>query len=213
MPISHEHRCIFVHIPKSGGTSIELALGMDRGNELFGFEAADGTRYDNSVGPRMKAEGQHDLICLQHLEATRVRSRYPDEIWNTYFKFSVVRNPFDLVVSEFSYHTQEREDMLGILGFAPDTPFKDYVHSGFRAKQQKKFLVDERGEIIVDFIARFENLEHDFAHICKTIGVEVKLPHANKTVRDPYREYYDDRTRARVERVYADDFQLFGYSF
>ena len=210
MPISHEHRCIFVHIPKCGGTSIELGLGMGGKNELFGFEAADGTRYDNSVGPRMKAEGRHDLICLQHLEAARIRSRYPPEIWSTYFTFSVVRNPFDLVVSDFSYHTQKRKDRLQMLGFGPDTSFEDYVHPGFRAKQQRQFLVDEGGDIIVDFVARFENLERDFAHICETIGAGITLPHANRTVRSPYREYYDDdRTRSLIEQVYADDLRLF----
>ena len=84
MPISHDKKLIFVHIPKNAGESVEKALGMYRGDPKQTMWGVVGKR-----------------TVLQHLTGVELRDRIGDEaIWNGYFKFAIVRNPWSKAVSE-----------------------------------------------------------------------------------------------------------------
>ena len=56
---------------------------------------------------------------------------------------------------------------------------------------QKDFVTDDSGKIIVDFIGRYENLSEDFQTICDKLKIDASLPHANKSQRKTYQQYYD----------------------
>ncbi len=74
-------------------------------------------------------------------------------------------------------------------------------------------LSGERGEILVDFVARFERLHEDWDVICRHIGVEVSLPHRHKTCHLHYSAYYDRETADLVRSLCERDVDLFRYSF
>jgi len=76
-----------------------------------------------------------------------------------------------------------------------------------------RWLTDGDGKPIVDFVGRYENLEADFQDVCRRIGIREAIPRKNTTRHEPYREYYNDHTRAIIERVYRDDLERFDYSF
>ena len=78
---------------------------------------------------------------------------------------------------------------------------------------QLNWLVDEKGEIIVDFIGKFENLENDFQHICDRISVTVDLPFVNKSEHKHYQSYFDDETRGIMRRWFWKDIERFNYKF
>ena len=87
MPISHDLKTIFIHIPKNAGESIERSLGMHAGNPQQNFFGVVNNRH-----------------VLQHLTANELRSRRQfSEIWHEYFKFAVVRNPYSRFVSRYNY--------------------------------------------------------------------------------------------------------------
>ena len=79
--------------------------------------------------------------------------------------------------------------------------------------QQNEFVVDREGNILVDYIGRFENLQADFEKICQRININAKLPHLKKSEHDDYHQYYSKKTAKVIEDVFREDIELFGYSF
>jgi len=118
----------------------------------------------------------------QHFTALEYKNHLGILRWNKSFKFSIVRNPWDKVVSQY-----------------------------FMTKLD--WLTDDTGEIMVDFIGRFENLEDSFQTVCKEIGVKVKLPFVNKTEHKQYQCYYDDETKEIVRNSFKIDIERFNYKF
>ena len=143
-----------------------------------------------------------------HSRASKIRKNVGEDVWNDYFKFAFVRNPFDKIVSQ--YHFNRRG-----FGFE-DATFKEYVKAWYNGKkisnfpQFNLFYLDEK----LDFIGRFENIQKDFDIICDKIGIlKQKLPHINKSQHKHYTEYYDDETREIVAEKFAKDIEYFGYKF
>lgn len=218
MPISHRHRTIFIHVPKTGGTSIEAVLGMhgDRGDVGV-------VPYADQVADREHLYGRQ----LQHLTAERLRAELDDEaVFSSYFKFSVVRNPWDRLVSTCAWSGRKwaRGEMLERGEF---DAFVRRTHAAFAACRdaprpaplhphvvpQVAYLFDAAGRSCVDFIGRTESLARDWHVIRDRLGVDAELPTRMKSAHRPYREYYDAETRDLVAEIYARDIEAFGYRF
>jgi hypothetical protein len=75
------------------------------------------------------------------------------------------------------------------------------------------FLCDENGKELVDFVGRYENMEEDFASVCRKIGIDIALPHVNRSEHAHYRDYYTAETKAIVSRLFARDIERFHYTF
>lgn len=206
--ISDRHRCIFVHIPRCAGTSVEEVIwpGERRKEDLWmGFV----DRFHN----------KHQTGGLQHLLARQIRQEVGEERFSSYYKFTIVRNPFDRLVSQFAY-MRAREDLRAFIGMSEDASFEDYV-SLIRERRhvqwepQCSFLCDEGGELLVDFVGRFERLDGDMGEVFGRLGLDVAdgLPHRNGVHRGGYRNYYTDDLRQLVEDMYRDDLVRFGYEF
>lgn len=205
--ISREHECIFVHIPKCGGSSIEEMLWPPpRGEgELWGGFV---DRYHN----------KYQTGGLQHLMAWQIRMEAGPEVFRRYYKFSMVRNPWDKVVSQFLF-MRRRPDLRDYLGMALSDPLEKYleliakrVHVQW--EEQHKFLCDEQGTPLVDFVGRFERFEEDVRKALEELDVTFEaVPHLRKSERRPYREYYSYRTRKMVANIYHRDIELFEYQY
>lgn len=225
MPTAPSHSFIFVHIPKSGGTSVIGALR----NAGVNFEL-DGRGIWERLGKHPR--GAHLIRRLRaiypintiagfwenHLPAELVREFTPGTTWDDAFKFAFVRNPWDLVVSTFFYIDKERAsldaseaDFADVMGRCD---FQQFVREyPLLFSDMSAMIGDETGRDIIDFVGRFERLEEDFAYVCRRIGIDAQLPHLNPSRHAHYREYYDAETREIVERHFARDIQRFGYAF
>jgi len=137
--------------------------------------------------------------------------------------FTIVRNPWDRVVSAYS-HLQQSDgqlarrfrskfgnppfeefvtDFLGVEGTGVDRHFAPQVHS-FKYKD----------EIFVEYIGRYENLEHDWAIIANRIAVSPKIVHhLHATEHDHYTTYYNNRTRDIIRNLYGEEIEALGYEF
>lgn len=92
--VSHELRTIFIHIPKTGGSSIEQLI----------WPIQDGrTEVDLWMGFKDRYSNKYQTGGLQHLLALQVRQELGLEVFEQYFKFAVVRNPWDKAVSQYRY--------------------------------------------------------------------------------------------------------------
>lgn len=80
-------------------------------------------------------------------------------------------------------------------------------------KLMSDFICDDDGEVLVDFVGRFENLESDFNRISDQIGISNQLPHINKTTHTKYRDYYNDETKDLVRSIALRDIEMFDYKF
>ncbi len=217
MPVSHNQKVIFVHIPRTAGSSIAQYFGVC-GDDNHG--SLTPVRSDMLYGlERGKA--------LQHLNAKSIRKRLGANVFDDYFKFTVVRNPYDRVVSEF--HNRKRvmpwvkmsfrDFVLKRIPEKPGFTWKSLFRSkGERALEdqfdsQFDFVHDENGKLMVDFIARYESLEADFQKICTKLGIQGKLPVMNTSKHDDYRSYYDSDTIRRIADIYQKDLEFFKYAF
>lgn len=190
--ISHEHKCIFVHCHKCAGETIELAVF---GKSDIGF---GGDPYEGSPE--------------KHFSVNQYIKKYGDSVWNNYFTFSFVRNPWDRVISWIKYRDKRRNLYGGRLN---SSIIKKEVESPFFSNNSYFNLLsfDSSGGSI-DFIGKVENLQEDFNTFCDKVGTpQQKLPHKNKTKHKHYTEYYDDETKSIVAKKYAKDIEYFNYEF
>lgn len=209
--ISHDKKCIFIHIPKCGGTSIEDVIWpKDQGR----------TENDLWMGFVNRFENKYQTGGLQHLLARQVREEVGPDVFSDYYKFAFVRNPWDRIVSQFAY-MQQRPDLMDYLGMTAETEFKAYLDL-IRLKEhvqwmpQVRFLLDQDGSVLVDRIGRLESFNEDCAQIFAALGLTLdQLPgHANRSKRHSFRYYYSDReTIDMVADLFAEDVDYLGYEF
>lgn len=177
---------VFVHINKTGGTSVGRALGLRR----------------------------------RHRTARELQAEY-GELWKKKFRFSIVRNPWDRVVSHYHYRVKTNESGLA----DEQISFRDWVRLAYQEKDPKycdkpkqfgaqwNWLTDESGNCIVDYIMRFENLDEDFSTLCTRIKRRATLPHLNSSDHADYRSYFDAETREIIAVCFQVDLEKFGYEY
>lgn len=180
-------KVIFIHIPRTGGTSIEKAL-IDK-------------------------NWWHVERATKHLTWIQARQIYA-EYWDHYLKFSVVRNPWDWIVSLYHAHYYTRSVARGI-------SWREYVKNPRFAPHEQDNII--QSEIIgnkMDFVLRFENLERDFKRLCSRIGIEAPdLPNYDArsgrlgTNNQHYSNYYDSELRDIVANRQEADIRRFNYRF
>ena len=163
-----------------------------------------------------KHHNKYQTGGLQHLHAGHIKSEFGPEIFNRYFKFSIVRNPWDKAVSQFRYMAK-RDDLREYLGMKPDDSFKKYLEliskkTHVQWEPQVRFLFDDSGNSMVDYIGRFESFAESVGTVTNRIGLQVsKIPHANKSRRSSFQDYYDSESKEIVSALYAEDVKAFGY--
>jgi hypothetical protein len=101
------------------------------------------------------------------------------------------------------------DDFVEWMKFASSTCLHPVPH-----RYQLDWFVDPHGNVIVDFIGKFENLDSDREKVSKRLGIDKALPHENSRARKKhYTEYYNDRTRKLIAERFAIDIEYFGYEF
>ncbi len=208
MIVSYRHRFIFAAVPKTGTHSVRQALREQLGDE-------DVEQVGLFVNKRFP---WHDLAAVQHghLSLQQVRPHLGEEVFGSFFKFAFVRNPFDRFVSYCAFMLRggdlfqrtPRDVMRHFL-------FEDPPERHILFQPQASLLVGDDGEtLLADSIGRVEDMQRAYDAICARIGIASRpLDRVNGGRRGDYRQYYDQALIDGVAKRYAQDLNLFGYTF
>ncbi len=208
MRVSDSRRVLFVHVPKTGGSTIDA---------MFDREVADTRR----VADRAR-----------HSPYGRLLKAEPE--LTDYWSFGFVRNPWSRMVSWWSmvngvhasYQRGEPQAVKKVenhpgawlpeFEFAED--FERFVLEGTEkiakvGRPQLRTLAAAGREI--DFVGRVENFRNDVNIVRERLGLEQldEIPRRNKSSHGPYQDYYTSVTRQKVAELYADDIEAYGYEF
>jgi hypothetical protein len=158
---------------------------------------------------------------LLHAKARDAQKELPEDVFRTFYKFAFVRNPWDLQVSMYHFILREptAPKHAQVKALASFDAFVEWViatpdpYPKGITKLQSDMITDINGNLLLDFVGRYETLEDDFAQVCRTLRIDALLPHLNRSKHDDYRGYYNEHTRNLVEEHFQSDIELFGYTF
>lgn len=230
MIVSHEHRFIFLKTSKTAGTSIEVALSRHCGPKDIitplsdadeAIRSSHGARGPQHFKAPLREYSLRDLAhsvrhrrskpqFYNHMSAVAVRRLLGEQTWQSYFKFCVVRNPWDRFVSFYfwRHRSEPRPTISHVL--ATDEPLR-LKHFGLDV-----YTID--GRVGVDKVCRYENLKEDLDEVRRRVGISetLELPSSKSQFRPDrrsYRELLTDNERDRIAELFAPEIALFGYQF
>ncbi len=210
MIISPQRRYIFVHIPKTGGTSMAIALE--------------------------KRAAKDDILIGDTSKARRRRRRLkglqtPGRLWKhstlrdiaglvdpaAFFVFTLVRNPWDRMVSYYHWLQDQRFDHPAVR-CAQSTDFKGFLmdvgmQASLRRSPYQSYVIDASGQMRCNLFARLEHRE-DLNPLWDHLGFALTILHENWSERElEWRAYYDAETIEIVNKIAGEDIARFGYTF
>ena len=207
MIVSHAKQFIFFAVPKTGTHAIRELLSPHKGPEdweqhiLFGQQQSPIAEI---------AKIQHG-----HISVRQIVPHFDQASWRRYFKFAIVRNPFDRFISICFFLNRKNskfaESPLQWMKSAITVP-------RFRARvlvqPQYLQLVDVQGDIAMDYVGRYEKLQDSVDEICQILQIEsTQLQKRNASEHKQYREYYDEELKSMVQSFYQQDLTQFNYSY
>ena len=199
--ISQKHKFVFIHIPKNAGGSVRQAL----------IRAAGGKKPGG---------------FYQHAPATTIRDINKNH-WNSFFTFAFVRNPWARMWSIYKFNLERKGKGHKDVGKSFDDFLmnkkrthnwaKTFIRPGtpLQRRPQTDWILNEHGDVIVDFIGRFENLRPEIDKICSRVGIpKLNLIRTHKTSQNiPYTKAYSQEGIEFVAEHFKTDIEMFGYTF
>ncbi len=203
MPISDKHKVIFLHIPKTGGTSIEKFLDIKPSASTF---------YSQYLPLSIS------VAAPQHLPYADLKAKLPVDKWVTYYKFAIVRNPWERLLSTYKWKSRGCKTFEEFVFFV-DLLFKKYKPADlhYYSDYQRNWcshLLPQSMYIGDDVhVYRFEHFNEIVDDLKQRLGLGEEIKKVNGSDHDHYSHYYTKKLRETVARIYADDIERFGYEF
>ena len=208
MLLSESKRFLFVHVQKTAGTSITELMAP------YAL-APPAARWDKLVSDLGLRRDWRRFHFRRHAPLARAERVLPPELFGSLFKFAFVRNPWDRLVSWYAYVLEDRgHHRHARVRRMPD--FAAFLQSEARKQRHSQWwmLQDRTGRLGVDFVGRFESLEHDLAQVCARLGIEHQpLPRVKASRHEPYQKFYPPALVDFVARHWAPEIEAFGYRF
>lgn len=212
MIVSHRHAYVFVHIPKTGGTSLTLALEQRLGRD-------DIVLSDTSKGLNRRRRAR-DVPARgrlwKHSTLADAEGLVDPAIYAEYLIFTLVRNPWARAVSLHGWLRQQRFDHPSV-ALAKQLEFREFLHHPLTRSQLSRpyrhALTASAGEVSGLYL-RLEHLDTDLPALEAHLGFSLRpLPHENRSGSGDWRAAYDDDSAALMAGLAAEDIARFGYRF
>jgi hypothetical protein len=201
--ISLKKNFLFIHAPKTGGNSIQTVLkGYSEDRVVAIGQHQDGVE---------RFEVRSDQYPThKHSTLREYKSMLEPALFNNLYKFAVIRNPWDMMISwYFSPHRGVRDWKRGeFVGLIDEVqPLRHYIRSS-------ALLTPTNLAGDLDFLLRFERLDEDFEKLCEEIRIPwVPLPIRNRSCRAHYSQYYDEDLVERVRGKFSEEIEFGRYVF
>jgi hypothetical protein len=239
--VSHRKKFIFTKTKKTAATSVESYFEkycMPEGEWTFSHAREEYVGKEGIIGYR--GGNRRNQTWHNHMSAVKIKDKIGTAIWNSYFKFTVVRNPFDKLISGF-YMNEKRiknytmAQKLGavsrklirkkhsrdyIVGNSEIIRFRNWIRNGLAAGSgmfdRNKYLIN--GDICVDFFIRYEDLENGIKYVCDKLDVPFepenipRLKSGKRNGQFSISEYYDPEIINIVNKLYEFELNYFGYT-
>jgi len=191
-----DYKLIFMHLTKTGGESVIAALNTPQKRHAPVSAILDDKFRQTYARQLNLFEERDDFQPTKYLDKIKRN-------WNS-LRITFVRNPWARLVSEYHYNLDKN---IVKRGFDEVVFSLLQCHDDIWKWSQMRWL-SHKGKCYADRIYRLEYDREKF-----NLDFDVELPHKNKSIHKPYREYYNERTKKVVELIYADDIKEFGYEF
>lgn len=236
MLISHRKKFIFTKTVKTAGTSVESFFEpfcMPEGEWSASHHRDEYISNSGIIGYRGRNRTKETYY--HHMPALTIKQNIGDDIWNKYYKFTTIRNPFEKLVSgflmlerrkkEYSFLKRNVCNLKKILHYgnpldrikgesAPER-FRHWIQLGGCIQDRDKYIIHD--EVCVDFFIRFEFLHQDIKKVCECIDIPFcgeNLPEYKKGLRKANLktcDFYDEETISIVYNIYEWEIKTFGY--
>jgi Sulfotransferase family len=217
--IDHDRRFVFVHIPKTGGTSLIVALYATKEKRTHTpFRVYERGMVSYLARRSIGAMAEQEMRALFKEKAKELlRSGRLASDLSGYRSFSIVRNPWDRTVSWYKNVVRDERHWRR-LHVDPSIDFasfvRRYLHVHWALRPQTYWLNSWSGEIGVERVFHLEDAPQLWTDISRYIGVPIPTIHQGAASdRRPYHEFYDTETRDLVAAAYATEIARFGYTF
>ncbi|MCX2780154.1 sulfotransferase family 2 domain-containing protein [Microbulbifer thermotolerans] len=220
--INNTHKFIFIHVPKAAGTSITKLFSQYTTFKDLEIGATE-------FGEKIQSAYKERFGLSKHSTANRIKDIVGSH-WESFFKFSFVRNPYSRAFSIYNFLRQWEgcpdKYKLDIRRFSS---FEEFVTSGYWDRNpgpdyifmpQAYWLTDQndKDQIMVDFVGKVEELDKIVGYIFERISEnshveEVKVPFLNVSKGPPKINTFSSSVIQCINKKYARDFELFGYEF
>lgn len=219
--VSLSRRFVFIHLAKTAGTSVtDLLLPYVDSPLLSSKFLRNGLHIAGEWTGLDWFRHTGRYILPLHATGDQLTQRFADLDLTRFYRFTIVRNPWDRLVSLYTFNRLPRKRVTSGSRYrlVNRLDFGDFVAHVCRQPQVQNqvdcLFLDAAGRPDMDFIGRLEHLEGDMNQILRRLEIPSSvIPERNRTSHAHYRDYYDARTRALVEAAYARDIEAFGYGF
>lgn len=187
MHVKYLQDFVFIHINKTGGSSIEAALGIP-------FQHRTAAEVIEDIG-----------VDRWSRRFTFAFVRNPWDKVASHYRYRVRTDQTGLASAGIGF-----EEWVHLAYGERDPRFYDKPRMFM---PQVDWISDASGRVAVDFVGRFESLRDDFQRVCRALGRRADLPHLKRSNRGDYRELYGRDSAEVVARRFAPDLDAFGYTF
>lgn len=218
--VSFRKKFVFIHITKAAGTSVTNLLKQYSDPPILSSKLVrNGVHIiGHHLGVDLMQYTGRFILPL-HSTATMLLSRYPNLNFHDFYRFAIVRNPWDRLVSLYSFSRLPRKRYTHPLQYEQGcqlsfSEFAEQVCKNSPMNQVDYLFQDPVGNLEMDYIAKTERLDSDIKIILNTIGLpNAEVQHLNSTNHHHYISYYNDETQKLVASAFARDIELLNYEF
>jgi len=214
MILSPGRSYVFIHIPKTGGTALALALESRA--------KADDIMLGDTPKARRRRQRIKDVPTSgrkwKHSTLADIEGLVPDQTLRGLFAFTIVRNPWDRAVSYYHWLKAQNFENPAV-HLAQTLSFADFTchpqtMATFQAAPAVSYMQHRDGVEQCQIYIRLEHFTKDAQPLFDHLGFSLELPVINSSTRcRDYQRYYDDRSAEAVAHSCAEDIRRFEYSF